>query len=141
MKKILALALLGLLITACNKDQKTVKQLDGKWNATSYTVTSDGTSENFVTSGFGLSITFENCKLKDDEFCRATWVESYPGDDIYTEIFDYRVAGQGTSLEIREPSYPAELIYFKIVSFEKDLLKLELNFGDGDITEIEMKRE
>lgn len=142
MKKILAVAFLALLVVACNKDQKAVRKLDGKWVATSYIETYGGSSEDYVaTEGYKLSFTFDNCKLKDDEFCRLIWEESYPGDDIYTEIYDYRVAGGGTSLELREPSYPADLLYFKIVEFKKDKLKLEINFGDGELIVIEMKQE
>lgn len=140
MKKLLMIASVVVLAAACDKNQKAVKKIDGSWNATSYVETWGGTTEDYIADGLVFKMDFDNCKLKDDEFCRVTITQIDDGD-TYVEIMDYRVAGYGTSLELREPGYPSDLIYFKIVECTKDTLVLELDYGDGDISTITLAKE
>ncbi len=140
MKRFFLMSVVALLMVACNKNQKVVKQLDGTWKATSYLVTWDGEVEEYLVDGYGLTWDFDNCKLKDDEFCTIQWTETYDGDtDIM--VLEYRVAGYGTSLELRELDYPSDLIYLKIVEQTKESLIVEIDEGDGDKTKLTFEKE
>ena len=141
MKRFFLMGLLALLAVACNKNQKVVKQLDGTWNATSYVYVSGGVSTDIMaTPGYGLTWEFDDCKLKDDEFCRITWTETYDvGSSVW--VMEYRVAGYGTSLELRDYDFPSELIYLKIIEQSKTDLVVEVNDGDGDVTTITLLKE
>lgn len=140
MKKLLMIAVIALVAVACNKDQKVVKKLDGTWNCTSWMETYGGSSEEYIADGYTFKMGFNNCKLKDDEFCEVTITQTYDGEsDIYA--MEYRVAGGGTSLEIREKDYPSELTLFGIEEFEKDKMTLHLDYGDGDSATLIMEKE
>ncbi|MFT5821775.1 MAG: hypothetical protein ACI8ZM_003031 [Crocinitomix sp.] len=142
MKRFFLLSVIALLLVACNKNQKVVKQLDGKWNITSYVYTWDGETVDVLAEeeGYALSWDFNNCKLKDDEFCTIIWTEVYDGiADSF--VLEYRVEGNGTSLELRDLDYPSELIYFKIVEQSKVALTIMTDDGDGDNTTITLEKE
>ncbi|MBD3638605.1 MAG: hypothetical protein HUJ25_14725 [Crocinitomicaceae bacterium] len=87
MKKIvfMTLALVGLVMISCNKDQSAVKKLDGTWKS----VEQDGSA---IADSNQVTYTFMNCKLKTDEYCDATGKYS----DGTTENFEYKVSGDGT---------------------------------------------
>ena len=140
MKKILLMSVVALLFVACNKNQKVVKQLDGTWNATSYLETWDGSTEEYITDGYTMTWDFDNCKLKDDEFCNITWTDSYEGEGSDVLLLQYRVAGYGTSLELRDSDYPSELIYLKITEQTKTTLVIEIDQGDGDTIKISFEK-
>ncbi|MFT5821776.1 MAG: hypothetical protein ACI8ZM_003032 [Crocinitomix sp.] len=141
MKKILLMSVVALLLVACNKNQKVVKQLDGNWNATSYVFIWDGvTTDILANDGYSLTWGFDNCKLKDDEFCSTTWTETSDGTS-YIQMLEYRVAGYGTSLELRDVEYPSELIYLKITEQTRETLSIEIDEGDGNITKITFEKQ
>ena len=130
-----------LLLVACNKNQKAVKQLDGVWNATSYTYTWDGVTEDLLNEeDYAVKWDFDNCKLKDDEFCTVIWTETYDWtSDVM--VLDYRVEGNGTSLELRDLDYPSELIYLEIIERTKDVLTVQSDYGDGEVINITLEKE
>lgn len=130
----------ALITVACNKDQKAVKRLDGTWNATSYLETYNGTSEEYIVDGFQFKMAFDNCKLKDDEFCSIIMTETYDGSS-FSYAMEYRVVAGGTSLELRGLDSPSELTNFKIEEFKKDKLVLLLDEGDGDTITLTMEKE
>lgn len=140
MRKILLIAVLAITAVACNKNQKAVKTLDGSWNATSYLDTWDGETTEYIVPGTSVKMAFDNCKLKDDEFCRVTFTFT-EGTDTDVEILDYRVGGYGTSLLLRDPEYPIDLTYMEIVEFTKDQLELKADYGDGDIIQFKFEKE
>ena len=140
MKKLLTIALLALIAFSCDKDQKVVKQLDGTWKATSYVVTSDGVSEDYTTSGLVFTMEFNDCKLKKDEFCNLRITQQY-GSDVDIQDLEYRVEGNGSSLELREVQYPAEASYIKILEHEKDKLELEFMYAPTYYTRISLTKE
>ena len=133
--------LLALIAVACNKNQKAVKTFDGKWNVTSWVDKYDGMSEEYITDGVSISMTFNDCKLKDDEFCTLILSETFDGEtDAYS--YEYGVAGYGTSLELRDTDYPSELTYMKIEELTKDKLILMIDYdGDGETTTITLEKE
>ncbi len=70
MKKtnLLLVAFMLIIVAACNKDQKVVKQLDGTWKVSSIVV--DGTPEP-ASSFDDDTYTFNSCKVKKDD-CDGT---------------------------------------------------------------------
>ncbi|UKN02326.1 hypothetical protein K6119_02175 [Paracrocinitomix mangrovi] len=140
MKRLLWIAAIALVVVSCNKDQKAVKRLDGTWNVSSWLATWNGTTEEYIADGYTFTMKFDNCKLKDEEFCSITMTEAYQGStDSY--VMEYRVAGGGTSLEIRDLDYPSELTYFRIDEMTKDKLVLYLDEGDGDYSTLTLNKE
>lgn len=140
MKKLLMIALLALVAFSCDKDQKVVKQLDGTWKATSYVTTADGVSEDYITAGLVFTMEFNNCKLKKDEFCNLRMTQQI-GGDVNIEDLEYRVSGNGTSLELRETQYPADALYIKILAHEKDKLELEFKYTATYYTKVSLTKE
>ena len=140
MKKILMIVAIAVLAVACNKNQKAVKQLDGTWNVTSWMDTWDGASEEYIEDGYSMTMLFNNCKLKDDEFCDVVLTE-VSGSESDSYAMEYRVAGYGTSLELRDTDYPSELTYLKIEEFTKENLTLVADYGDGDKTTIVLAKK
>lgn len=97
-------------------------------------------SEEYITDGVSTSMTFNDCKLKDDEFCTLNLSETFDGEtDAYS--YEYRVAGYSTSLELRDTDYPSELTYMKIEELTKDKLILMIDYGDGETTTITLEKE
>ena len=97
---VLFVAVVGLItMAACNKDQAAVKDLSGNW----LIKTIDGTDIPFDSA---LTVTFDKCKLKKDEWCTAT-VAYKPGDS--TSTTEYKVIDDGTTLVQREPGATLEL--------------------------------
>jgi hypothetical protein len=141
MKIFFLMSVAALLLVACNKNQKIVKQLDGKWNATTYSYTWDGETEDLLEGDEStLTWDIDNCKLKDDEFCNISSMQTFTGGS-YSEEFEYRVAGNGTSLELRNLNYPSQLTYIEIIEQSKTELVLEINEGGGDIINIAFEKE
>jgi len=63
------------------------------------------------------------------------------GSESDSYAMEYRVAGYGTSLELRDTDYPSELTYLKIEEFTKENLTLVADYGDGDKTTIVLAKE
>ncbi|MEO9531825.1 MAG: hypothetical protein ABJG68_13675 [Crocinitomicaceae bacterium] len=87
MKKVLfvVIATCTLILTSCNKDQKAIKQIEGKWKS----VSQDGQT---LDPDDQTIYNFSSCKLKDSEYCDVTAEYS---DDTY-ENFEYNVTSDGT---------------------------------------------
>jgi major membrane immunogen (membrane-anchored lipoprotein) len=89
--KLLLLPMALLLLVACNKDQKVVNQLEGKWKVT-------GSSENGVAmpdSTFSNSYyEFEKCKIKDGA-CPGTYTE-----DGKALAFTYDIKDDGKKMVV-----------------------------------------
>ena len=87
----LLIVALVLIIAACSKDQKVVKQLEGTWKVTS--AKHNGVAEpDSVYSG--TRYTFESCKVKKGD-CAGTVSEdgkSFP--------FTYNISEKGTKMTV-----------------------------------------
>lgn len=101
MKKLLMIAVIALIAVSCDKNQKAVKNLDGNWKVTSYLVKSDEFSFDAVTFGLDVEMSFDNCKLKDDEFCMVT-LTAKEDDETTKETTLYRVIEDGKVLEFKD---------------------------------------
>lgn len=142
MKKILFFSIVALLLVGCDKSQNAVKKLDGEWKAITYIYTTGGSSVDILISeGIGLSVDFDNCKLKKDEFCKSTWVFSEAGETDDIEVVEYRVEGYGTSLELKYIDMETELALWDITELSKDKLVLENHSDSGTSLVITLEKE
>lgn len=142
MKKVLMIAAVALLAVACNKNQRAVKKLDGTWNATSITGTEDGVTVDFIAAGFITSakITFDNCKLKDDEFCNMTTTTVTPfGSDTEADL--YAVTDDGETLQTKDDISSTTIETMEIVELTSSTLKVKQTDEDGDTVEMSLEKE
>ncbi len=93
MKKTILMLLIAVAMVsvACSKDQKVVRKLDGKW----LIKTVDG---KVVDDESAFTIRFDNCKLKDDEYCTA--YQALVNDTLAVDL-TYKVQSDGTVLILR----------------------------------------
>ncbi|OIQ36042.1 MAG: hypothetical protein BM555_03445 [Crocinitomix sp. MedPE-SWsnd] len=105
MKKLLfvAVAIAGLALVSCNKDQAAVKKLDGAWTVTKAAGTTNGVTYDPVASGDAtMSMTFTACKLKTDEWCNTSSTVTFGTFPAATTSSVFRVTGDGTTMESKE---------------------------------------
>lgn len=90
-------AALLLIIVACSKDQKVVKQLaDGKWKVTDLSY--DGVSQ--PDSLYANDIyEFEKCKVKNED-CGGTWTTVDPLKGEVVTPFTYSISDKGETITI-----------------------------------------
>ena len=104
MRKLLfvAVAISGLMLVSCNKDQAAVKKLDGSWTVTSAKTTDGAFTYDGVAAGdYTQSMTFTACKLKTDEWCTMSSTTTW-GNLTDTESDVFRVTGDGMTLESKD---------------------------------------
>ncbi len=93
-KTLSLLLVLALLISACSKDQKVIKQLEGTWKITAMTVDGTAVDAEFFS---GTSTTFPKCKQKK-ETCVGTQTATFEffGTTFTTTTeFNYEVKDKG----------------------------------------------
>jgi hypothetical protein len=141
MKKILMIAAAVLLMVSCDKDQKAVKKLDGKWNVTKMLVTEDGKSLDLITFGAVVEYSFNSCKLADDEFCDVSVVFTALGETSETSSGKFKVTGDGTVLTIADDVATTEsYTTFEIVELKGSNCSLKQTGVDGNI-ELELEKK
>jgi hypothetical protein len=136
MKKLFMIAAIALLAVACNKDQAAVKKLDGTWKATSVKISFGGLTidamPTFITS---VTMTFDGCKLKTDEFCNVTTVTTYPdGVPTETDAAQYRVVGDGEKIEMRDDPSSTTITSATINELTKTSCTITMTEGSGEET-------
>jgi len=122
------IAAVAIMAVACNKDQSAVRKLNGTWNATSIVQTIGGVSVEVLGSeDFGgitsSSFTFEDCKLKDDEFCSSTSTIVTP-DGTFTTSMLYRTTDDGETLETKEEASSTTINSSEILDLSGNRLEL-----------------
>ena len=111
-KTLLILAAIMLITVSCDKNQKAVKLLNGKWKLTSIETKVIETGSAIVTAATDDYITeleFDNCKLKNNEFCTVTTIITEDNDDPIYGVSVYKVSGDGTTLEQGNSKYDEDL--------------------------------
>jgi len=136
MKRILMIALIAVTAIACNKNQKAVKKLDGEWKVTKLTFTEDNIS--VTETDYNMTMTFDNCKLKDNEYCSMTRVHS-DGSDTYTYSGFYKVTSDGTVLVLADDLTGTDSENLTIIELSSDKLILEQVDGNEKIN-IELEK-
>lgn len=111
--------ILGLLVftalIACNKDQSVVKKLEGKW----LLQTIDG---NAITEDQSEELNFQNCKLKDNDYCEV--YGTYADGSKDTTM--YRVQENGTQLVTKVTSTGTTFdLVWEITNLDKENLTIE----------------
>lgn len=102
MKKYINLITLSILSTilliACSKNQKVVRQLEGDWIVTSYII--NGVSQNMSEIG-DIKYTFEKCRVKKED-CNGVMsaFDEDKGGDIGIN-FDYNIQDKGDKINIK----------------------------------------
>ncbi|WP_027419043.1 hypothetical protein [Crocinitomix catalasitica] len=114
-----------LIVAACNKDQKAVKTLDGSWEL----VKVDGEA---IEAEDEVTYTFDNCKLRKEEYCNVTMTDA---ESTITE--EYKIEDDGETLVIKTDFEGASFeLSSKILDLTDTDLKLEINlFGSPTISE------
>lgn len=139
MKKLLIITTILLLVISCNKNQQAVKKLDGTWKATSLTESNGIETLDLIAEGLEYEMTFNGCKLKDNEYCSITTIIT---DDVesQTAIGLYRVTDDGETLEFKETEDSESTDKFII----EELTKSEFTFkliDDGLVSTITLEKQ
>ena len=145
MKKIIMIAAIALLAVACNKNQAAVKKLDGTWKITSLNSEFDGTQIEAIglilESG---SMTFDGCKLKDDEFCTMTTTlkaSALLGGATETDTYLYAVTDDGTKLQQKEDASSTTINVIEIVELTGSTGEFKQTDSDGAVTTIKVEKQ
>ncbi|UKN01868.1 hypothetical protein K6119_19275 [Paracrocinitomix mangrovi] len=141
MKKLLfvAIAFAGLTLVSCNKDQAAVKKLDGTWKATEATYAISGTTTNLLDGGTEISMTFNSCKLKTDEWCTGSQTVTWGGAS-FTENMLFRVTGDGTVLESKADD-TSDVFSMTIVELSKTNATFEQTDTNGGVTTTKAEKQ
>lgn len=130
----LAVAISGLMLVSCNKDQAAVKKLDGAWTVNKAATTEDGVTYDFVASGDAtMSLTFTGCKLKADEWCTMTSTVTF-GNLTDTESDVFRVTGDGMTFEQKDDAASSTTETSTITELTKT--SFTMTSTDGDATTV-----
>lgn len=95
-KYILLFSTVALIVYACSKDQKVVRQLDGEWKVTD--VKNDGVSAD-AASYQNTSYTFEKCRVHKDD-CSGSLKIGDPSKGEFSFPFTYSIDEKGTKITI-----------------------------------------
>lgn len=90
----------AFMLTSCNKDQSAVNKMEGAWTIKSQQTFVNNVEVIDTTTGTSASVTtltFEKCKLADNEFCNATRAVSGGGTSFST-AFKYNVTEDGDKM-------------------------------------------
>ena len=136
MKKLFMIATVALLAVACNKNQSAVKKLDGQWNVTKMLITEDGKSIDIIGLGASSTMTFNACKLKDNEYCDMSATTTFDGDtDVATGVF--KVTEDGTKLVQADSDTSSTTTTMDIIELTNSNASL-MYTEDGGTTEIDL---
>ena len=138
MKKALSILVLAVIFLSCNKDQSAVKKLDGTWDLTKMEIEADlfGTSVKLDLIGLGGSgtMTFQNCKLADDEWCNVSSTTFNPLDSSTVTANDlYRVMNEGTTLETKTSDTASTSTIMTIHELTRSFLSVSWTEDEGEI--------
>jgi hypothetical protein len=111
--------LLAFAVVSCNKDQRAVKRLDGKWKLSKY-------NGQTVPEAQAAVLTFSSCKLKTDEVCDVTL---QTGSQV--QSYKYLVKNDGTTLVTKNAAGTVILQELTIEILDKTNLKLSYT-EDGE---------
>lgn len=114
--------LLAFAVVSCNKDQRAVKRLDGKWKLTIY-------NGQTVPEAQASILTFSSCKLKTDEVCDVT-VQT----GSQTQSYKYLVKNDGKTLVTKNAAGTVILQELSIEALDKTNLKLKYTEDGQQVT-------
>jgi len=130
MKKILLIATFVFIAISCDKNQNTVKKLDGTWKATKFAST-DSTGVTIDLIGFvDISYQFDGCKLKNDEYCNMTTTTTtnlFGVSTTTTELDSFRVIDDGSTLEVKTGSSSITMTILELTNKSLKVKQVENN--------------
>lgn len=130
-----ASAALLFSFAACSKDQKAVRQLDGKWRATTERTWINDVEQTGELEGT-IYYTFDKCSVKKEDFCDGTINANINGLN-FDLPFGFRVEDDGTTLVIDEdknPSTTEDQNRATIISLDKETFVFGYSENiDGDV--------
>lgn len=132
MKTTLLFALTVLLLFSCNKNQRQVIKIDGKWNVKSAEIVGIGTLDPDVI------YEFEYCKLKKDGFCEFS-IHNFDTDVITSGIYSISENGNKINLSITDGFGLETRVYDIIKISNKKLILVNSNAPFGEFSRIELK--
>ena len=140
MRKILVITAVILIAVSCDKDQRAVKKLDGRWDATKMLVGDEGgKSVDIIALGSTVEYVFDGCELVDNEFCDVSVsTTTLIGTDtlVPTEIIEgkFKISGNGSIMTITDTE-KTDSTYrtFEILELKKKTCSLKQTSGSGNI--------
>jgi hypothetical protein len=96
-KLILGMLLFSALFYSCSKDQKVVRELDGKWMISSRTYNGVEAPSSEIN---GIIYDFEACKVKDGD-CNGSITAPDSTKGTITYDFKYNISDKGTKFTIK----------------------------------------
>jgi hypothetical protein len=139
MKRLFMIVTVALLAVACNKNQSAVKKLDGEWDVTKMLITEDGKSIDIIGLGASSTMSFQACKLKDNEYCDMSVTTTFDGD-TGTETGVFKVTEDGTKLVQAESDTSSNTTTMDIVELSNSNASLFYT-EDGGTTEIDLVKK
>jgi hypothetical protein len=132
MKTILYAGALLILLSACNKDQRAVIKLDGKWNVV-----------NALVQGYGetnpdLVYEFEYCKLRHSDFCDFA-VHNFETNEVSTGVYTVSDDGRTVALSVSSPFGFTYREYNVIKLSNRRLILEDYTVPTGELARIELK--
>jgi hypothetical protein len=128
MKKLLFIVFIAATLVACNKNQSAVRKLDGTW--TLIQLKSGGITIDASQMEEKVEMTFDNCKLKNDEWCNLTLTFT-EGNQSESEKILYRVTGDGEVLETKDDANSTSIDKMTVVELKKKSLTLKVGEGSN----------
>lgn len=125
-------ALIALLFTACNKNQRRVVKLDGKWNVISATI------EGYGESNPDLMYEFEYCKLKHNDLCDFA-IHNFETNEVTEGLYEVKDQGNTISMTVSSAFGFSYREYDVIKLSNRKLILQNHNAPNGELSRIELK--
>ncbi len=133
-KLLSAIVLMSILFTACSKDNKVSRKLDGDWTVTEFKVNGDAQD----LSAFDIEYSFTECDTKE-EYCSGSITFS-GGNFTDTELFEYQISEKGKVMTIRDDPNDTDLVVANIIDVDNNDLEISYT-DDDDFFEITMEKK
>ena len=134
MKTTILLLFVSVLIlsSSCNKNQRKVNKLDGKWNVESARIQGYGDSDP------DLIYEFEYCKLKEADFCDFS-VHNFQTNDVISGVYEVDEFGTKVNMTVSS-GYGFEYAEYSIIKISnRKLILTNDNAKQGELSRIELK--
>jgi hypothetical protein len=132
MRSLLLIGLLALAFTSCNRNQRQITKIDGKWNVISAEI-----------SGFGevdpdIIYEFEYCKLSKEDFCDFS-IHNFDTGNVTTGIYSIHEGGTGLTMTVSS-GIGFEFAEYDIIKLSnKRLILVNNNAPTGQFERVELK--
>lgn len=139
-KSILLIVAILFIAVSCDKDQRAVRKLDGKWNATKFVEIDNGQSFDWIAFGLIYTMEFSNCKLKDNEWCSLETTTTFSSDSNIDNV-SYKVSNDGRTLTMVNSPQDTEFpTVFDVIDLKSKTVNLELKSNGEVVGIIELEK-